>query len=398
MLGIRNLNKSFGQIKVLTDINLDIKDKEFVVLVGPSGSGKSTLIRIIAGLDLQDSGEIIFDSRNIENLDPKDRELSMVFQNYALYPHKSVYSNIAFPLEILGEPKGLIRQKVLNLVHKLGLDDLLERKPKELSGGQRQRVALARAMIRDPKIFLLDEPLSNLDAKLRVQMRHEIHSLRFNSDATFVYVTHDQVEALSLGDRIAVLKDGVVQQFDTPTQIYHHPANTFVASFIGSPATNLLRLKAYPEYIVGIRPENLRLQSDEIHSESLQVIITNLELLGNELLLYCTLHPSAEAEITDEDKDLMFNPNHSLVAKVVLDQESKKLYDGFISVSLNKSNLYLEQDKSTDLPLNDNPNAGSSHKLYPLGGYPVFTLFYDSNMLYYFNRRLGVSLDKNAKN
>ncbi len=397
MLLLKKLNKSFTQEPVLQDINLELKDQEFVVLVGPSGSGKSTLIRIIAGLEQQDSGEIIFNGRNIEALEPKDRNLSMVFQNYALYPHKTVYQNIAFPLEIAGKNKSEIQTKVKNLAKKLGLESFLQRKPKELSGGQRQRVALARAMVREPQIFLLDEPLSNLDTKLRTQMRHEIHNLRSVSKATFIYVTHDQIEALSLGDRIAVLKDGQVQQFDSPEKIYQEPANTFVASFIGSPATNLLRLKNYPDYIVGIRPENFRLEPDSTFDQPLKVLLNTVELLGNEFLFYFKLEPSQAADLTNKDQDLLYNhtltnSDQTLIAKLALSSETNALYDWYIRnqrTSLSISNLSNSQNDSVNTNENPYTDGVAESNTKRTTKESVLTVFYSKNLLYYFNRSSG---------
>lgn len=284
MLQLKNIKKSFDDKCILKDINLEIEDGEFLVLLGPSGCGKTTLVRIIAGLEKQDSGTIVNQGKAIHELAPSERELSMVFQNYALYPHKTVYDNIAFPLKIAGEKQEQIDSLVKSIATKLGLIDYLERKPKELSGGQRQRVALARAMAKKPKIFLLDEPLSNLDAKLRVQMRHELFNLHRDTGATFVYVTHDQVEALSLADKIVVLNEGEVQQMGSPEEIYSKPVNSFVASFIGSPPTNIFELDGKR---VGIRPEFLSLKEDHQRTSSIEASIRNVEILGNELLLYC---------------------------------------------------------------------------------------------------------------
>ena len=239
---IKNLSKNFDKKIVLDDINLEIKDEEFCVLVGPSGCGKSTLLRIIAGLESENSGEIYFDDKKVNQIQPKDRDIAFVFQSYALYPHLSVFENIAFPLKIKGFKKEIIEKKVENVANILGLTDLLKRKPKELSGGQRQRVALGRAIVREPKIFLMDEPLSNLDAKLRVAMRSEIKKLQRELKTTCVYVTHDQVEAMTMGDRVVVLEGGKIQQNDTPENIYKFPQNTFTATFMGSFGMNILNI------------------------------------------------------------------------------------------------------------------------------------------------------------
>lgn len=242
---IKNLFKSFGQKTVLEGINLDIKDGEFCVLVGPSGCGKSTLLRIIAGLEIQDSNksEIFIDGNLVNEVPPKNRDIAFVFQSYALYPHLNVYDNIAFSLKIKKTPKEKIAEKVNRTAQMLGLEELLKRKPKELSGGQRQRVALGRAIVREPKIFLMDEPLSNLDAKLRVQMRSEIKKLQQTLGTTCIYVTHDQVEALTMGDRIVVLDGGKIQQIDSPQNIYEKPKNTFVATFMGSMPMNIIEVE-----------------------------------------------------------------------------------------------------------------------------------------------------------
>ena len=231
---LKNLVKSYnGKQNVIDDIDLEISDKEFVVLVGSSGCGKSTILRLISGLEDITSGEILIDDKIVNNVPPKDRDIAFVFQSYALYPHMSVYDNIAFGLKMRKYDKNDIHNKVLEAAKALNLEDFLERKPKELSGGQRQRVALGRAIVRNPKVFLMDEPLSNLDANLRVQMRSEIKQLHKKLGTTFIYVTHDQTEALTMGDRIVVLDKGKIQQADTPENIYRNPKNRFVAGFIG---------------------------------------------------------------------------------------------------------------------------------------------------------------------
>ena len=231
---LKNLVKSYdGKKKVIDNINLEIKNKEFVVLVGSSGCGKSTILRLIAGLEDITSGEILIDDKVVNNVHPKDRDIAFVFQSYALYPHMSVFDNIAFGLKMRKFDKKVIKEKVLEVAKALNLEDLLERKPKQLSGGQRQRVALGRAIVRNPKVFLMDEPLSNLDANLRVHMRSEIKRLHNRLKTTFIYVTHDQTEALTMGDRIVILDKGKIQQADTPEVIYNKPCNKFVAGFIG---------------------------------------------------------------------------------------------------------------------------------------------------------------------
>lgn len=236
---LENLYKIYpGDVVAVQDANLEIDDQEFVVLVGPSGCGKSTTLRMVAGLEEISKGSIYIDGRKINDVPPKNRDIAMVFQNYALYPHMSVYKNMAFGLKLRKFPKAEIDQRVREAADILGINELLERKPKELSGGQRQRVAVGRAIVRKPKAFLFDEPLSNLDAKMRVQMRTEISKLHTRLSATMIYVTHDQVEAMTMGDRIVVMKDGIIQQVAPPLELYDHPANQFVAGFIGSPPMN----------------------------------------------------------------------------------------------------------------------------------------------------------------
>lgn len=258
---LRNLTKNFGKVVAVNSVNLEILDGEFMVLVGPSGCGKTTALRMIAGLEEATSGEILIGERLVNDVSPKDRDIAMVFQNYALYPHMSVYDNMSFGLRLKRTPSGgvwpfnskrtypetEIRTRVTEAAAMLGLNALLQRKPKELSGGQRQRVALGRAIVREPKVFLMDEPLSNLDAKLRVQTRADLIKLHRRLGVTTVYVTHDQVEAMTMGDRIAVMSNGVVQQCDKPLTLYHHPSNMFVAGFIGSPAMNFMPVSIVSE-------------------------------------------------------------------------------------------------------------------------------------------------------
>src|SRR2546428_1592940 len=230
--------KRFGKVEVVHDINLDVVDKEFLVLVGPSGCGKSTCLRMVAGLEEPSEGDISIGERVVNGVDPKDRDIAMVFQNYALYPHMTVFDNMAFGLKLRHFPKDEIKRRVEDAAEILGLEQLLKRKPKELSGGQRQRVALGRAIVREPKVFLMDEPLSNLDAKLRVETRANISKLHQRIQTTVIYVTHDQTEAMTMGSRIAVLNAGLIQQIGVPQELYDHPSNLFVAGFIGSPAMN----------------------------------------------------------------------------------------------------------------------------------------------------------------
>ncbi|PVE21386.1 sugar ABC transporter ATP-binding protein [Microvirga sp. KLBC 81] len=239
-VSVRNVRKTYGAVPVLHGVSVDIKDGEFVVLVGPSGCGKSTLLRMIAGLEDISSGAIAIDDRIINALPPKERDIAMVFQSYALYPHMTVEANMGFSLKLAGRPKEEIRTRVLQAARMLALENYLDRYPRQLSGGQRQRVAMGRAMVRNPKVFLFDEPLSNLDAKLRVQMRSEIKHNHQRLGTTTVYVTHDQIEAMTMADKIVVMHDGIVEQIGAPLELYDKPANLFVAQFIGSPAMNVI--------------------------------------------------------------------------------------------------------------------------------------------------------------
>src|SRR5919205_3283573 len=235
---LKNLNKSYDDVKAVKDVNLQIRDQEFIVFVGPSGCGKTTTLRMVAGLETITSGDILIGDRVVNELPPMDRDIAMVFQNYALYPHMSVFDNMAFGLKMRKFERSEIGRRVQEAAEILGIQDYLKRKPRQLSGGQRQRVALGRAIVRHPQVFLFDEPLSNLDAKLRVQMRVELKKLHLRLGTTAIYVTHDQVEAMTLGDRVVVMKDGWVQQVGEPLELYNTPANKFVAGFIGSPAMN----------------------------------------------------------------------------------------------------------------------------------------------------------------
>ncbi|RNJ47005.1 sugar ABC transporter ATP-binding protein [Mesorhizobium erdmanii] len=241
---LKDLVKTYGGFKAVNEVSLTVNDGEFVALVGPSGCGKTTTLNLIAGLIPITSGDIVIGDQLVNDLDPKDRDIAMVFQNYALYPQKSVYMNLAFPLQMRKLPKAEIDKKVREAARVLDMTQLLERKPRELSGGQQQRVALGRALVRDPAVFLMDEPLSNLDAKLRVQMRSEIKRFHQDLKATIIYVTHDQLEAVTMADRMAVMNGGYLQQYDSPAQVFAHPANMFVASFVGSPAMSLIPLEA----------------------------------------------------------------------------------------------------------------------------------------------------------
>ncbi|MDD2598884.1 MAG: ATP-binding cassette domain-containing protein [Kiritimatiellae bacterium] len=289
---LTNINKQYpGGAHAVIDFNLTINDREFIVFVGPSGCGKSTTLRMIAGLEEITSGEIYIDGRCVNNLPPKDRDISMVFQNYALYPHMSVYENLAFGLKLRKTPKKEIAARVDEAAQFLGLGDLLKRLPKQLSGGQRQRVALGRALVRKPKVFLFDEPLSNLDAKMRVEMRSEINRLHHQLDATMIYVTHDQTEAMTLGDRIVVMDQGHIQQVADPLRLYNSPANTFVAGFIGTPPMNLLsRGEGGRGGVLGFRPESVSILTDFVPSEEiLSCVVDVVEPMGSETYLHLNL-------------------------------------------------------------------------------------------------------------
>ena len=282
---LSNISKSYGDTKVIENLDLEVSDNEFLVLVGPSGCGKSTLLRMIAGLEGVTDGELSIGDRVVNNLEPKDRNIAMVFHNYALYPHMNVYKNISFGLRAQKMPKDDIDKKVREGAEILELTELLERKPAELSGGQRQRVSMGRAIVRDPDVFLFDEPLSNLDAKLRSSMRIEIKKLHETVKKTIIYVTHDQVEAMTLADRIVILKDGEIQQIGTPMEVYKKPANKFVASFIGSPEMNFME---YPDFSLGIRPEDIYISGTEPTMKRPQKLdgdVILVETLGAESLI-----------------------------------------------------------------------------------------------------------------
>jgi multiple sugar transport system ATP-binding protein len=309
---IRQVDKFFGSVQVLYEVNLGIEDGEFVVLVGPSGCGKSTLLRMIAGLEEISSGEISIGERVVNTVPPKDRDIAMVFQNYALYPHMTVKENMAFSLKLQKAPKAVIEERVGKAAGILGLGELLGRYPRQLSGGQRQRVAMGRAIVRDPQVFLFDEPLSNLDAKLRVQMRTEIKELHQRLRTTSVYVTHDQIEAMTMADRIVVMQLGVVEQVGRPLELYDHPQNLFVAGFIGSPAMNFIKatikrngsaaaltidgttLPLGPDsggrdgqkVVYGVRPEHLELAGE---GEGMPAEVVVVEPTGAEILVVCRM-------------------------------------------------------------------------------------------------------------
>src|SRR5437773_1761408 len=285
----RSLTKVFkeGELGAVNSVNLETREGEFLVFLGPSGSGKTTLLRMIAGLETPTSGEILIGGRVVNELSPRDRRIAMVFQSYALYPHLSVYKNIAFPLKAQRVKKDLHKQKVEWAASLLGIGALLDRKPRELSGGERQRVALARAIVREPAVFLLDEPLSNLDAKLRASAREELERFHRRVGTTTIYVTHDQVEAMAMGDRVLVLNKGVVHQLGTPTEVYDNPADTFVATFLGSPPMNLADLS---DVIVGFRPEHFRpVSSVSGEAVAFRFKVENIEYLGSEWIVSGTV-------------------------------------------------------------------------------------------------------------
>ncbi len=338
---LTHVTKTFGEFVAVNDVSMVIEDGKFTVLVGPSGCGKTTTLRMVAGLEEATSGEIRIGERVVNDVPPKDRDIAMVFQNYALYPHMDVFNNMAFGLKLRKYPKEEIKRRVDEAAAMLGIEAKLKSKPRELSGGQRQRVAVGRAIVRNPKVFLFDEPLSNLDAKLRVQMRTELEQLHHKLKTTTIYVTHDQVEAMTLGDRIAVMKDGVIHQYAPPQETYDHPANQFVAGFIGSPAMNFLTATAtrqndgvilsgrgfsiglpvspavdLPEHVVvGIRPEDL---DGPVPSgdNAIAVRVTVKEQLGHSLLVYgdageaqqvvASLDPHRHVEI---DQDIFLQVN-----------------------------------------------------------------------------------------
>jgi multiple sugar transport system ATP-binding protein len=357
---MKDLNKKYDEVHAVKDVNLHVRDKEFVVLVGPSGCGKSTTLRMVAGLEEITAGEIVIGDRVVNDLPPKDRDIAMVFQNYALYPHMTVYDNMAFGLKMRKFPKAEIAKRVGDAAEILGIQELLKRKPRQLSGGQRQRVAVGRAIVRHPQVFLFDEPLSNLDAKLRVQMRVELKRLHDRLETTAIYVTHDQVEAMTLGDRVVVMKDGWIQQVGEPLELYSRPANRFVAGFIGSPAMNFadvtiaetngmlwaensgFRLGVPPARVgqlrpykgqrvtLGVRPEDVRLASpSDPAPQTFSAVVDVVEPLGSEILLdvkagtsalvarvepsvRVKVHETIQLALVDPDRLQFFDPKTEL--------------------------------------------------------------------------------------
>ncbi|WP_085034358.1 ABC transporter ATP-binding protein [Ensifer aridi] len=367
---LRNINKVYGNsFHALHDLSFDIGDGEFMVFVGPSGCGKSTALRMIAGLESITSGELRIGGRLVNDVDPKDRDIAMVFQSYALYPHKTVRENIAFPLQMAGLPKTEIANRVDEAARTLELTTLLDHRPALLSGGQRQRVAMGRAIVRKPAAFLMDEPLSNLDAKLRVQMRAEIASLQRKLNVTTIYVTHDQVEAMTMGDRVAVMKGGVLQQVDTPQNLYNRPDNVFVAAFIGSPSMNLyeavlngrtltlgsnsfeipdrvfeyrpsLNGASNRQVIIGIRPEHMNDAAIRPSSAEISAPVTLVEALGSESMVHLNIDapwvdagdPDAVADIGDEKAAVArFSPKSTAragdIARVAVDAEELHFFE-----------------------------------------------------------------------
>lgn len=348
--------KRFGDFTALNDLNLEVKDKEFLVLVGPSGCGKTTALRCLAGLEEVTDGSILIGDRVVNDVAPKDRDIAMVFQSYALYPHMTVFDNMAFGLKLRKVPKDDIKRRVEEAAQTLGIEHLLKRKPRELSGGQRQRVAVGRAIVREPKVFLFDEPLSNLDAKLRVQTRAEISKLHQRLQTTFIYVTHDQTEAMTMATRIAVMNKGILQQLDTPQMMYDRPANLFVAGFIGSPSMNFFpahlrkdgadlwvdtgdfsvkvpedRKATYmpldgKEVIFGIRPENIHnpnFAPPGIHAAPVECKVDVTELMGNEIYLYLVTNKNSFVARVDPRTRFTMGSN----VEVVFDMDNFHIFD-----------------------------------------------------------------------
>jgi multiple sugar transport system ATP-binding protein len=359
----KNVVKKFGDMTAVDEVNFHVEDKEFLVLVGPSGCGKTTALRLLAGLEEITSGEILIGDRIVNDIAPKDRDIAMVFQSYALYPHLSVFENMAFGLRLKKTPKEEINRRVNTAAEVLGITELLQRKPRQLSGGQRQRVAVGRAIVREPKVFLFDEPLSNLDAKLRVQMRAEISKLHQRLQTTFIYVTHDQVEAMTMATRIAVINRGKLQQIDTPQTLYDYPNNLFVAGFIGSPAMNFFpaklrkdgdklvvdsgdfviqlpaeRAKTYEKFagrdvVFGIRPENIHdvnFTPPNIHGEKVTIKVDVTELMGNEIFLYLLSGKNSFVARVDPRSKLRVGEQ----AQVMFDMDNFHIFDAQTELAL----------------------------------------------------------------
>lgn len=364
-LHLKNVHKKYpGEVQAVSDFNLDIADKEFLILVGPSGCGKTTTLRMIAGLEEITEGEVFIENQLVNKVEPKDRDIAMVFQNYALYPHMSVFKNMAFGLQLRKIPRDEIKQRVHETAKILEIEHLLDRKPKELSGGQKQRVALGRAIVRRPKVFLMDEPLSNLDARLRVQMRTEISKLHQKLKTTIIYVTHDQIEAMTMGTRIVVMKDGCIQQVDTPKKIYDNPHNMFVAGFIGSPQMNFIKVEVEKQdnevclvfdnnriklpkekvnrlknadlaekAVMGIRPEDIHVVDKDIQSTKFglsRAEIEIVEILGAEAYVHMLVSDiNLVAKINSKA-----NLNPSDIIKIDFDIDKIHLFDQETETSL----------------------------------------------------------------
>ena len=365
-LSLKNIYKVYpGNVTAVKDFNLDIEDKEFIVFVGPSGCGKSTTLRMIAGLEEITKGDIYIGDKLVNDVAPKDRDIAMVFQNYALYPHMTVYDNMAFGLKLRKTPKAEIEKKVREAARILDIEHLLERKPKALSGGQRQRVALGRAIVREPKVFLMDEPLSNLDAKLRVQMRTEIAKLHKRLDTTFIYVTHDQTEAMTMGSRIVVMKDGLILQVDTPQHIYEHPDNLFVAGFMGSPQMNFIEVKPFEnggkvyvqfkECVLAVSDEKAQIIKDKGYMGKDVIMGIRPEHLHDDER-YIAEHPDFVVDAKVEVTELMGSETYlylnmsgfDVTAKV--NAASKSKAGESIKVALNMSKIHMF-DKETELSI-----------------------------------------------
>ncbi len=352
-LQLNNIYKRYaGGVTAVSDFSIDIADNEFIILVGPSGCGKSTTLRMIAGLEEISDGELYIDGKLVNDVSPRDRDIAMVFQNYALYPHMSVYENMAFGLKLRKTPKDEIDKRVKEAAKILDIEHLLDRKPKALSGGQRQRVAMGRAIVRNPKVFLMDEPLSNLDAKLRVAMRTEIKKLHQRLKTTFIYVTHDQTEAMTMGSRIVVMKDGIIQQIDSPSNLYQKPVNVFVAGFIGSPQMNFMdatleekqdglylvfgeeaiklpeskteALKAYvgKEVTFGIRPEDIY-EEGEVDGAAVSASVEVTEMMGAETFLYLKIADKSFTARVGQDSKAQAGDD----VKVVIDANKIHVFD-----------------------------------------------------------------------
>ncbi len=382
-LSLKNIYKIYPNgFEAVKNFNLEVEDKEFIIFVGPSGCGKSTTLRMIAGLEDISDGEFMIDGKIMNDVEPKDRDIAMVFQNYALYPHMSVKDNMAFGLKLRKTPKHEINKKVADASQILDLSELLERKPAALSGGQRQRVAMGRAIVREPKVFLMDEPLSNLDAKLRVQMRAEISALHHRLGATIIYVTHDQTEAMTLGTRIVVMKDGIIQQVASPRELYNNPVNLFVAGFIGSPQMNfvnaecraqkddiyldfdrfsiklpakqakVLKEKEYvgKKVIMGIRPEKIFENEYALNTHpdtQIEVKINGYELLGSEVLLYFNLLDEKPDDVQRQFTDDAYENVKKVQWTAKVDASTTARFGNTIKVALDPNKIHIF-DKDTE--------------------------------------------------